>query len=215
MLWTLREWPLELINWNTSNAQRGELAYHRDGSGYLRQSNTPNTFTSRVLPPDERSQYIRDVDTGDALAVLQRSGSLASRPLLDEWIQLATLPESASGLNGRTCKQRLLACGTGPGTYCFRSSSKNANTVVLCVLVDSASVVHVRIQCDEDGSVNVLDLAAEELLFPSFDAALKHLGDHNTVRISDCMEIPEHCRKVLNQPSASTSVRCSRGGSRG
>lgn len=27
MLWTLRMWPLELINWNTSNTQRIDLFY--------------------------------------------------------------------------------------------------------------------------------------------------------------------------------------------
>ena len=152
--------------------------------------------------------------TGDALAVLRSSGSLAARPRLDEWIQLATLPESSSGLNGRTCKQHLLACGTGPGTYCFRPSSKSANTVVVCVLVDSASVAHIRIQCNDDGSVHVFDLAETPIKFPSFDAALKHLEDHNTVRISDCMEIPDDCRRMLNQRSASVSVRRLQGGSR-
>ena len=110
--------------------------------------------------------------------------------------------------------QHLISCGTGPGTYCFRPSSKDTNTVVVCILVDSVRVAHSWIQCDDEGSVQVFDLATEtSIKFPLFDAALKHLEDHNTVQISDCMEIPDDCRRMLSQRSASVSVRRLQGGS--
>ena len=66
MLWTLRAWPLELINWNTSNDQRVDLDYQRDACG-ARRANC--TFTSRVLPANERSQYMWNADPFDTRSV--------------------------------------------------------------------------------------------------------------------------------------------------
>jgi hypothetical protein len=80
MLWTLRAWPLELVNWNTSSAQRRDLAYQRDGSRFLRQQQLgPSPFTSRVLPANERSQYLWNVDPFDTRAVQDWNNEPARR----------------------------------------------------------------------------------------------------------------------------------------
>lgn len=136
------------------------------------------------------------------LAALRSTNNLASRALLDEWLQLATLPSATSGLTGGACKQHLLACNTGAGTFCFRPSSKDTRTVVMCVLVDDASVAHIRIRCAPDGSVEVLDLAPEPIPFQTFDASLNHFADpaaqpNNTVPITGCLAIPDTCFSFL------------------
>ena len=60
MVWNLQSWPLELINWNMSNAQRLDLFYSHDGDANVAAS--AHLRTTRVLPANERSQYIWNAD---------------------------------------------------------------------------------------------------------------------------------------------------------
>ena len=65
MLWTLRNWPLELINWPTSNVQRLDLQYKNDGARWYKLEQKPNLRTKRVLPTNERSQYLWNANPYD------------------------------------------------------------------------------------------------------------------------------------------------------
>ena len=47
----------------------------------------------------------------------------------------------------------LKAAAGGPGTFCFRPSSKDANTIVLCVLVDNNNVANLRMKTADTGHV--------------------------------------------------------------
>ena len=69
MLWNLRNWPLELINWPTSNTQRLDLQYKRDGAQWAKLLGQPNLRTTKVLPTNERSQYMWNADPFDSSGV--------------------------------------------------------------------------------------------------------------------------------------------------
>ena len=71
LLWTLRNWPTSLIDWPTSNAQRLDTHYKNDGANLpllkgavLAGAKHPRT--TRVLPTNERTQFLWNADPFDA-----------------------------------------------------------------------------------------------------------------------------------------------------
>jgi len=53
MLWNLRTWPLDQVNWNVSNSQRQDIMYNPDID---RGAASHDQSYLRVLPCNERSQ---------------------------------------------------------------------------------------------------------------------------------------------------------------
>ena len=76
-----------------------------------------------------------------------------AREWLPEWLRLAAMPTAATGLTREGTARMLKAAAGGPGTFCFRPSSKDANTIVLCVLVDNNNVANLRMKTADTGHV--------------------------------------------------------------
>ena len=63
LVWNLRTWPMELINWNVSNSHRHDLYYSHEGDAFVGAK--AHQRTRRVLPANERSQYLWNADPFD------------------------------------------------------------------------------------------------------------------------------------------------------
>jgi len=123
---------------------------------------------------------------------------------LPEWLQLAKMPTADTGLTREGASRMLMASASGPGTFCFRPSSKDPNTVVLCVLIDNENVANLRMKTADTGQVAVYDLTAKPVEFKDFDSALAHFADpnaspNNSVPISECMSLDRNQVKLLRE----------------
>ena len=115
------------------------------------------------------------------------------RPGLSAWMELVKQPAAATGLTRAGASEMLLACDTGAGTYCFRPSSQ-PGMMVLCVLIDAATVASLRIRLETNGEVAVHDLAPAPVTFGSLDDALAHFANpdsqpNNKVPITQCLAL--------------------------
>ena len=125
-----------------------------------------------------------------------------AREWLPEWLRLAAMPTATTGLTREGTSRMLKAAASGPGTFCFRPSSKGANTVVLCVLIDNDNVANLRMKTADTGKVAVYDLTPSPINFKDFDHALAHFADvsstpNNSVPISECMSLDRNQVKLL------------------
>ena len=53
ILWNLRTWPLEWINWQANNSQRIDVRINPE----VNRDDQHNTMSTRILPANERSQF--------------------------------------------------------------------------------------------------------------------------------------------------------------